>query len=50
MLQQIPASYLLPEQSPLDKVLKKIVEKIDKAEKTYEKLIILTEKTKLLEE
>ena len=50
MLQQIAASYLLPEQSQLDKVLKKIVEKIDKAEKTYEKLIILTEKTKLLEE
>ena len=50
--QQLAASELLPEQSPLDKALKEIVEKIDKTEKTCEKLMlmILIEKTKLLEE
>ena len=39
-------------ESPLDKALKEIAEKIDKAEKTCEKLMlmILIEKTKLLEE
>ena len=52
MPQQLAASELLPQQIPLDKTLKKIVEKIDKAEKTCEKLLlmILIEKTKLLEE
>ena len=40
MLEQfIAASELLPEQSLLDKALEEIVEKIDKAGKTYEKLI-----------
>ena len=40
MLEQLATSELLPEQSPLDTALEKIVEKIDKAEKNYEKLII----------
>ena len=40
MLEQLVSSELLPEQSPLDKALKEIVEKIDKAEKTCEKLMI----------
>ena len=35
----LAASELLPEQSLLDKALEEIVEKIDKAGKTYEKLI-----------
>ena len=40
MLEQLVASELLPEQSPLDKALEEIVEKIDNAEKTCEKLMI----------
>ena len=40
MLEQLAASELLPEQSPLDKALEEIVEKVDKAEKTCEKLMI----------
>ena len=40
MLEQLVASELLPEQRPLDKALEEIVEKIDKAEKTCEKLMI----------
>ena len=52
MPQQLVAIKLLPEQSPLDKVPKEIIEKIDKAEKTFDELMlkILIEKTKLLEE
>ena len=50
MPQQFTASKLLPEQSSLDKALKEIVENIDKAEKTCEKLMVLVGKTKLLEE
>ena len=52
MPQQLAESELLPEQSVLDKALKEIVEKIDKAEKTCEKimLMILIEKTKSVEE
>ena len=52
MPQQLAASELLPEQSLHDKALKEIAEKIDKAEKTSEKLMlmILMQKTKLLEE
>ena len=38
-LNSLAASKLLPEQSLLDKALEKTVEKIDKAGKTYEKLI-----------
>ena len=40
MLEQLAASELLPKQSPLDNALEEIVEKIDKAEKTWEKLMI----------
>ena len=40
MLEQLVASELLSEQKPLDKAVKEIVEKIDKAEKTCEKLMI----------
>ena len=40
MLEQLAASELLPEQSPLDKALEEIIEKIDKAENTCEKLMI----------
>ena len=40
MLEQSVASELLPEESPFDKALEEIVEKIDKAEKTCEKLMI----------
>ena len=40
MLEQLVASELLPEQSPLDKALEEIVKKIDKGEKTCEKLIM----------
>ena len=40
MLEQLVASKLLSEQSPLDKALEEIVEKIAKAEKTCEKLMI----------
>ena len=40
MLEQLAASELLSQQSPLDKALKEIVKKFDKAEKTYEKLMI----------
>ena len=40
MLEQLAASKLLPEQSPLDKALEEIVAKVDKAEKTCEKLMI----------
>ena len=40
MLEQLVASDLLPEQSPLDKALEETVDKIDKAEKTCEKLMI----------
>ena len=44
MLEQLVASELLPEQSPLDKALEEIVEKIDKAEKTCQKLILYTDR------
>ena len=44
------ASKLFPQQSLLDKALEKIVEKTDKAENTCEKLMILIEKSKILEE
>ena len=44
MLEQLVASELLPEQSPLDKALEEIVEKIDKAEKTCQKLIWYTDR------
>ena len=37
---ELAASELLPQQSPLDKALEQIVEKIDKTEKTCEKLMI----------
>ena len=47
MLEQLAASELLPEQSPLDKAIKEIREKTDKAEKTCEKLMILMKKTKI---
>ena len=47
MLEQLAASELLPEQSPLDDAIKEIGEKIDKIEKTCEKLLILMEKTKI---
>ena len=51
MLEQLVASELLLEQSALDKALKEIVEKIDEAEQTCEKLMILIEKkSKILEE
>ena len=50
MLEQLAASVLLPEQSPLDKALEEIVEKIDKAEITCEKVMILIEKSRILEE
>ena len=41
--EQLAASELLPEQSSLDKTLKKIVENNDKAEKSCEKLKIVIE-------
>ena len=47
MLEQLAASELLPEQSPLDKAIEEIGEKIDKAEEMCEKLMILMEKTKI---
>ena len=47
MIEQLAASELLPEQSPLDKTLEEIVEKIDKEEKTNG---ILIEKSKIPEE
>ena len=50
MLEQLAASELLPKQSLLVKAQEEIVEKIDKAEKTCEKLMILIEKSKILEE
>ena len=50
MLEQLAASVLLPEQSPLDKALEEIVEKIDKAEMTCKKVMILIEKSRILEE
>ena len=40
MLEQLVTSELLPEHSPLDETLEEIVKKIDKAEKTCEKLMI----------
>ena len=40
MLEQLAVSELLHEKSPLDKTLEEIVEKIDKAEKTCQKLMI----------
>ena len=40
MLEQLPASELLLEQSPIDKALEENVEKIDTAEKTCETLIM----------
>ena len=43
-------SELLPEQSLLDKLLKEIGGKINKAGKTCEKLMILMEKTKIMKE
>ena len=50
MLEQLAASELLPEQSLLDKALEEIVEKIDKPEMTCKKVMILTEKSRTLEE
>ena len=47
MLEQLGASELLPEQRPLDKAIEEIGEKIDKAEKTCEKLVMPMEKTKI---
>ena len=47
MLEQLAASELLPEHSSLDKTKEETGEKIYKAEKTSEKLMILTEKTKI---
>ena len=47
MVEQLAASELLPEQSPPDKTLEEIVEKIDKEEKTNG---ILIEKSKIPEE
>ena len=44
MLEQLAASELLPEQSPLDKALDEIGDRIDKAKKTCEKLMILMER------
>lgn len=48
--EELAASELLLEQSPLYKALDEIVEKIYKTEKTLEKLMILMEKSKILEE
>ena len=48
--EQLAASEILPEQSPLDKALVEIVKKIEEAEKTCEKLMILMKKNKILEE
>ena len=47
---QLDASELLPIQSPFNKALVEIVEKIDEAEKTCEKLMILVNKRKILGE
>ena len=47
MLEQLAARELLPEQSPLEKAIEGIGEKIDKGEKTCQKLMILMEKTKI---
>ena len=47
MLEKLATNELLPEQSPLDKAIEEIGEKIDKVEKTCEKLMILMEKTKI---
>ena len=47
MLEQLAASELLPEQSPLEKAIEEIGEKIDIREKTCQKLMILMEKTKI---
>ena len=48
--EELAASELLLEQSPLYKTLDEIVEKIYKTEKMLEKLMILIEKSKILEE
>ena len=40
MLEQLAASELLPQQSPLDKALEEIAEKIDKTGKNNEKIMI----------
>ena len=50
MLDQLAAHELLTKQSPLVKAIEEIGEKIDKAEKTCKKLMILTWKSKILEE
>ena len=50
MLEQLAASELLPEQSLLNKALEEIVEKIDKAEMTCKKVMILIEKSRTLKE
>ena len=47
---QLAVSTLKPEQNPLDKALKEIVEKIDEAEKTCEKLMIPIKKSRILKE
>ena len=41
MLEQLAASELLSEKSPLNKALEKIIEKTDKTKKTCEELMIL---------
>ena len=48
--EQLAASELLPGQSPLDKALEEIKKKIDEAEKTSEKLIILIIRREILED
>lgn len=48
--EELAASELLLEQSTLYKALDEIVEKIYKTEKMLEKLMILIEKSKILEE
>ena len=48
--EQLAESELLPEQSPLNKILEEIAGNIDKAENTCEKLMILIEKSNILEE
>ena len=48
MLEQLTASELFPQQSPLDKELEEIEKKIDKTKKTCEKLMMLIEKSETL--
>ena len=48
--EQLATTELSPEQSLLDKALEQIVEKINELEKSSEKLIILIQNSKILEE